>query len=103
MKEPEDLEDVVNLMFGRCVDAEKVFGVPVKKDSVRIDQDGTLYAERVMTPAEFKDAMWRIRIDPDGTPEDKHIEADELMCELLTDLGYGEGVRFFREMEKWYS
>lgn len=89
MKEPENLEDVVNAMFGRCVDAEKVFGFPVKKDSVRIDRDGTLYAERVMTPAEFEEKMWRIKILQDSTPEYNHIDADRLICELLTDLGYG--------------
>ncbi len=32
-----------------------------------------------------------------------HIEADDLMCELLTELGYGEAVKIFEEMEKWYS
>lgn len=56
-----------------------------------------------MTPYEFTEAMWRIRIDPDGTPEDKHIEADDLMCELLTKLGYGDGVKEFKKMERWYS
>lgn len=60
-------------------------------------------AEPRMTPYEFKDSMWRIRIDPHGTPEDKHIEADDLMCELLTKLGYGNGVEEFEKMERWYS
>lgn len=59
--------------------------------------------EPSMTPYEFCDAMWRIRIDPDGTPEDEHIKADDLMCELLTKLGYGDGVKEFEKMERWYS
>ena len=32
-----------------------------------------------------------------------HVKADGLMCELLTELGYGEAVKIFDEMEKWYS
>lgn len=56
-----------------------------------------------MSPAEFLEKMWRIRIDPNGTPEDKHIEADELMCVLLRELGYGDGVKEFEKMERWYS
>ena len=56
-----------------------------------------------MSPAEFSEKMWRIRIRQDSTPEYNHIDADELMCELLESLGYREGVRYFKEMEKWYS
>ena len=56
-----------------------------------------------MSPTEFSDKMWRIKIRRDSTPEYNHIDADELMCELLADLGYGEGVRYFREIERWYS
>lgn len=41
----------------------------------------------------------RDRLDP----EMSHIRADELMCELLETLGYGEAVKIFEEMEKWYS
>ena len=41
----------------------------------------------------------RDRLDP----EMSHIKADRLMCELLTELGYGEAVKIFEEMEKWYS
>ena len=56
-----------------------------------------------MSPAEFSEKMWRIKIRRDSTPEYDHIDADELMCELLENLGYREGVRYFKEMEKWYS
>lgn len=58
---------------------------------------------KAMTPTEFAIKMWRIKIRQNSSPEDKHIDADELMCELLESLGYREGVRFFKEMEKWYS
>ena len=36
-------------------------------------------------------------------PEMSHIIADRLICELLETLGYGEAVKIFEEMEKWYS
>lgn len=43
------------------------------------------------------------RIDRDNNTEMAHILADELMCKLLRELGYGEGVDIFEEMYKWYS
>lgn len=35
--------------------------------------------------------------------EDVHIDADGLMCKLLTELGYGDGVEVFYNLPKWYS
>lgn len=35
--------------------------------------------------------------------EDLHIEADYLLCELLTELGYTEIVQAYRNIPKWYS
>lgn len=32
-----------------------------------------------------------------------HWQADELLCKALTDLGYGEGVKIFQNMDKWYA
>lgn len=43
------------------------------------------------------------RIDRDHFPEMAHILADELMCKLLRELGYGEGVDIFEKMDKWYA
>ena len=54
-----------------------------------------------MTPEEFKKAMQKI--DDRGDKEYGHMEADELMCDLLEELGYGEGVDIFRQMSKWYA
>lgn len=34
---------------------------------------------------------------------EKHIAADELMCEVLKSLGYQDGVRAFEHMDKWYD
>jgi hypothetical protein len=59
-----------------------------------------------MTPDEFaqkmraiSEAMERGRNDP----ESRHCYADDLMCELLKELGYEEGVKVFEEMDKWYA
>lgn len=62
-----------------------------------------------MTPTEFSTAMQGIKekyetnpaYGPD--PEMAHIFADDLMCELLSELGYKDGVEIFNSMELWYS
>ena len=43
------------------------------------------------------------RIDRNNCTEMAHILADELMCKLLRELGYSEGVDIFEKMDKWYS
>lgn len=52
----------------------------------------------MMTPEEFAKRMQQIA-DSDS-PEDGHIEADELMCFVLRKLGYEDGVDIFDAMEK---
>ena len=68
-----------------------------------------------MTPEEFKQEMIEIRDLDDETAKkkygatwfssilDNHIYADNLMCQVLEELGYGEGVKIFHEIEKWYD
>ena len=65
-----------------------------------------------MTPEEFKTHMENISKDvmelDDQNPdmpsmiEAAHIKADELMCEILIELGYEEGIKIFKRMEKYY-
>lgn len=65
-----------------------------------------------MTPEEFKTQMKNISKDvmelDDKNPnmpsmiETAHIKADELMCEILIELGYEEGIKIFKRMEKYY-
>lgn len=38
-----------------------------------------------------------------GDVEFSHVEADELMAEVLSSLGYEEGVKIFLSHEKWYA
>lgn len=55
-----------------------------------------------MTPAEFADEM-RAIAQLKGDIESSHAKADELMARVLEELGYGAGIRWFRDMERWYS
>lgn len=52
-------------------------------------------------PREFARRM-QILVDNDDI-ERRHEDADALMCEVLTSLGYDEGVKSFVEMSKWYA
>lgn len=55
-----------------------------------------------MTPMEFADKMSTIfgkRYDEEAA----HIDADDLLCEVLVDLGYAEGVKVFNDAHKWYA
>jgi hypothetical protein len=55
----------------------------------------------MMTPEQAAEEMRRIADTYDE--EGGHIEADALMCQILRDLGYGEAMDIFRDMDKWYS
>lgn len=54
-----------------------------------------------MTPEQFKQKMLEIKGIKDE--ENRHVEADYLMGEVLKELGYGDGVEIFREMDLWYA
>ena len=54
-----------------------------------------------MSPAEFAERLREI--DKDSCVEEFHIEADKIMCEILESLGYGEGIKIFKDHERWYS
>lgn len=60
-----------------------------------------------MDAAEFKLAMQLCFPEKNGKPfydiEGAHSEADSIMCDLLRELGYGDGVDIFQEANKWYA
>lgn len=60
-------------------------------------------APYITNPDKFKSELEAIiereNID-DGT---RHARMDELMCKVLTDLGYGEGVAIFEKTPKYYE
>jgi len=55
-----------------------------------------------MTPEEFERRMSRIFANDDDT-EANHIKADALLCEVLMQLGYENGVNIFESAHKWYA
>ena len=57
----------------------------------------------MITPEEFLKQMQGIKQYNHDNPEVTHINADNLMANTLTELGYGDGVKIFSEMWKWYS
>ena len=56
-----------------------------------------------MTPEQFRDAMKEIDEKYGADTEGAHGQADDLMCKLLRELGYEEGVEVFEKMHKWYA
>ena len=38
-----------------------------------------------------------------GDIEDSHANADDILCELLTALGYADVVSEYNKVEKWYA
>ena len=59
-----------------------------------------------MTPEEFCEKMKEFAGDEftgDYDTECAHINADDLMCDILEQLGYKDGVEVFKNMPRWYS
>jgi len=56
--------------------------------------------KKPMTPAEFAE---RMKACAEEDVEGGHVAADELFEELAMELGYGAGVRIFRNMDMWYA
>lgn len=59
-----------------------------------------------MTPEEFKQKMTDAYHDHYEVNDDEevvHYVMDGIMCELLRDLGYGEGIDIFNNTPKWYA
>lgn len=54
-----------------------------------------------MTPEEFEQEMREVFAGHD--PEDEHDKADKLICNLLESLGYGAGVKVFKNATTWYA
>lgn len=54
-----------------------------------------------MTKEEFSDRMKALSKYNDK--ETRHIEMDNLMIQVLYNLGYKEGCDIFIDTEKWYA
>lgn len=64
---------------------------------------------RIMTPEEFAKKMKKIsdnlkyQNDAYYDEEDAHTQMDDLMSDLLRQLGYGEGIDIFDNTSKWHA
>lgn len=56
-----------------------------------------------MNPEEFYEKMLQLKNDFGDDEEEVHSRMDELMCDALSALGYGDGVDIFNRTNKWYS
>jgi len=56
-----------------------------------------------MSPEEFTEKMLAINETHGCDIEESHCMADDLMCDLLKELGYDGGVFVFDTMDKWYA
>ena len=54
-----------------------------------------------MTPEEFAKKMEDLTLTP-GL-ENRHMQADDLMCEILCSMGYQKGVDIYKDMDKWHA
>ena len=55
-----------------------------------------------MTPEQFRDAMLKLANNQQDK-EGRHCDMDDLLCAVLEELGYREGVRIFQDTDKWYA
>jgi hypothetical protein len=56
-----------------------------------------------VSPKEFKEKMLEIFPLTGYDEEAAHGDADMLMCELLSELGYEDGVKIFETSDRWYA
>ena len=56
-----------------------------------------------MTPEEFKRKMMKLHEEYKDDEELVHVYMDHLLCEVLEDLGYAEGIAIYKSEPKWYA
>lgn len=59
-----------------------------------------------MTPDEATEAMRAIAASVDADEQDTeaaHVRADQLLCDVLSGLGYEGLVQAFQALPRWYS
>ena len=56
----------------------------------------------ILGPDGFADQMRQLA-DGGYDPEGFHTNADNLLCSLLKNLGYTEGIKIFEMHTKWYA
>lgn len=96
---------VVNSTLGTPVGDNKYAVTPANiAEYIRTGSVIHTEAKKTKTKAEMAAAaMRRIAADYGGDPEAAHGCADDLLCETLCELGYGEMVEEFNKIHKWYA
>lgn len=56
-----------------------------------------------MTGEEAKAALLKIKEWGHGDPEAAHSAADDVLRDLLRDLGYGDVIEAWDSIDKWYA
>jgi hypothetical protein len=58
-----------------------------------------------MTPEDAKRELNYIldRQKNGESPEETHIDADDILCELLSYLGYDDVVNLYQQVDKWFA
>lgn len=74
---------------------------PVDLEAISTRIKSSVEAAKANDPEEFFLKMRTIAVE--GDPENGHVQADQLMCEVLKRLGYEDGVAIFQQMRKWYA
>ncbi len=57
----------------------------------------------ITSPQRFKELMQELKNDFGDDPEIFHSRADALMCLMLEELGYADGIAIFDKQERWYA
>ena len=52
---------------------------------------------------EYMNKMWEYAKEADDDREEAHIKADDLLCKILTELGYDGIVKIYEAFYKWYA
>ena len=59
---------------------------------------------RTLTEEEYEEALSRMNNASERSDvEERHQDADEILCDVLEKCGYQELVKVFDNMKKWYS
>lgn len=57
-----------------------------------------------MSKLNAEEIIYRLKALQSGTDvECSHCEADDILCELLIDIGYSDVVEEYNEVDKWYA
>ena len=106
----EDVFERIRKHYNREWD-EYVNGLAKKTSEEDAEEDDISESSdnRIMTPEEFAKKMKKIsdnlkyQNDAYYDEEDAHMQMDDLMSDLLRQLGYGEGIDIFDNTSKWHA